>query len=152
MEQAAVFFITVPGPKMIWQFGELGYDYSIDFNGRVGDKPVRWDYLLDENRVKLMEVFKKLIALKDSMPVFSTTDFSFDFSGAIKSLTLLDPKDSVVIVGNFDIVEQDVTLDFPHTGIWFEYFTEKKLKVTGESANMRLKPGEYRMYVRSKSI
>ena len=23
------FFLTVPGPKMIWQFGELGYDYSL---------------------------------------------------------------------------------------------------------------------------
>ena len=26
----AAFFLTVPGPKMIWQFGELGYDYSIN--------------------------------------------------------------------------------------------------------------------------
>ncbi len=42
---AAAFFITVPGPKMIWQFGELGYDYSIDYNGRVGNKPIKWDYL-----------------------------------------------------------------------------------------------------------
>ena len=24
MGQAAAFFFTVPGPKMIWQFGELG--------------------------------------------------------------------------------------------------------------------------------
>ena len=27
----AAFFFTVPGPKMIWQFGELGYDYSINY-------------------------------------------------------------------------------------------------------------------------
>src|SRR5690554_3088586 len=28
----AAFFLTIPGPKMIWQFGELGYDISIDEN------------------------------------------------------------------------------------------------------------------------
>ena len=31
----AAFFFTVPGPKMVWQFGELGYDVSIDENGRT---------------------------------------------------------------------------------------------------------------------
>ena len=36
----AAFFFTVPGPKMIWQFGELGYDISIDQNGRTGKKPI----------------------------------------------------------------------------------------------------------------
>ena len=25
----AAFFFTVPGPKMIWQFGELGYDETL---------------------------------------------------------------------------------------------------------------------------
>lgn len=38
MQQAAAFFFTIPGPKMIWQFGELGFDYSIEYNGRVGNK------------------------------------------------------------------------------------------------------------------
>ena len=35
---------------MIWQFGELGYDYSIDYNDRVGEKPVCWNYLEDADR------------------------------------------------------------------------------------------------------
>ena len=38
MEMACNIFFTVPGPKMIWQFGELGYDVNIDFNGRTGEK------------------------------------------------------------------------------------------------------------------
>ncbi len=45
MELAGAFFFTVPGPKMIWQFGELGYDYSIDDPCRVCNKPIRWDYI-----------------------------------------------------------------------------------------------------------
>ena len=40
IQLAANFFIPVPGPKMIWQFGELGYDISIDYNGRTGKKPI----------------------------------------------------------------------------------------------------------------
>ena len=35
VEAAASMFLTVPGPKMIWQFGELGYDVSIDVQNRI---------------------------------------------------------------------------------------------------------------------
>src|SRR5438045_2666399 len=54
IEQNAAFLFTIPGPKMIWDFGELGYDYSrcyLSSNGEGGDcdtkldpKPIRWDY------------------------------------------------------------------------------------------------------------
>lgn len=37
----AAFALLSPGPRMIWQFGEQGYDYSIDYNGRTGRKPAR---------------------------------------------------------------------------------------------------------------
>ena len=30
VKAASLMFLTVPGPKMIWQFGELGYDQSIN--------------------------------------------------------------------------------------------------------------------------
>ena len=48
----AAFLTMIPGPKMIWQMGELGYDYSINTctnltinnNCRLDEKPIRWDY------------------------------------------------------------------------------------------------------------
>jgi hypothetical protein len=52
--------IPLPGPKMIWQFGELGYDYSINTcsdgvtiseNCRTDSKPIRWDYRDVEQRL-----------------------------------------------------------------------------------------------------
>ena len=58
MELDALFFFTVPGPKMIWQFGELGYDISIDQNGRTGEKPIKWEYLTDVDRHKLYHVLQ----------------------------------------------------------------------------------------------
>ena len=56
---AGAFFFPVPGPRMMWQFGELGYgggpgeclvngDYPGEcpngVPGRVSAKPIRWDY------------------------------------------------------------------------------------------------------------
>ena len=37
LELNNVFFIPLPGPKMIWQFGGLPYDYSIDYGGRLSE-------------------------------------------------------------------------------------------------------------------
>ncbi|WP_420455166.1 alpha-amylase family glycosyl hydrolase [Rubrivirga sp.] len=56
---ATVFFLTTPGPKMLWQFGEVGFgggpgeclvpnnDCPPGTPGRVDNKPVRWDYWAD---------------------------------------------------------------------------------------------------------
>lgn len=72
MEMSAAFFVTIPGPKMIWQFGELGYDYSINTceNGtvsndcRLSPKPIRWDYLNDPRRKSVYNTYSKLLALR----------------------------------------------------------------------------------------
>ncbi|HEY3370098.1 MAG TPA: alpha-amylase family glycosyl hydrolase, partial [Prolixibacteraceae bacterium] len=60
---ATAFFLSFTGPKMIWQFGELGYDVSIDQNGRIGDKPVRWNYLDEPNRLQLFDVYSAMLRL-----------------------------------------------------------------------------------------
>ena len=57
----SAFLLPVPGPKMIWMFGELGYDISIDENGRVGKKPILWDYYESNNRYRLYQIFSALI-------------------------------------------------------------------------------------------
>ncbi|RZK21571.1 MAG: T9SS type A sorting domain-containing protein [Hymenobacter sp.] len=98
-ELAAALFFTQPGARMIWQFGEVGYDYSINAcadgtidNGcRVNAKPIRWDYYnssvpapapytaagatphplaLTTNRRHLYDTYRALIALK-KQPVFA---------------------------------------------------------------------------------
>ncbi len=79
---ASAFFLTVPGPKMIWQFGELGYDYSIDYNGRLGEKPIRWDYYTNQTnseRQKLFKFISELISLRKKYKVFHTENFSLMF-------------------------------------------------------------------------
>ena len=47
---------------MLWQFGEMGYDISIDENGRTGKKPVLWEYQTE--RKSLVDIYTKLITLR----------------------------------------------------------------------------------------
>ncbi|PKP36356.1 MAG: hypothetical protein CVT98_08165, partial [Bacteroidetes bacterium HGW-Bacteroidetes-15] len=143
---AGAFFFTIPGPKMIWQFGELGYDISIDFNGRTGRKPVKWDYFGVWGRKNLYNAWAELIALRKAFPTFRTDNFTTSLSGAGKRITLLHDEMDAVIVGNFDVAEQDISITFPSTGQWFEYFTQTDVTIESTSQSFSFAPGEYRMY------
>ena len=59
----AVIMLTTPGPKMIWQFGEQGYDISIDYPCRVCNKPILWQYL-QKSLKNLFDVYKATIDLR----------------------------------------------------------------------------------------
>ena len=72
----AVCFLTIPGPKMIWQMGELGYNYNKWCNEQGEDgtadekyetdrKPVKWEYYNDANRKALYDVYCKLNGLRN---------------------------------------------------------------------------------------
>jgi 1,4-alpha-glucan branching enzyme len=142
----AALFLPIPGPKMIWQFGELGYAYSIDLGGRLGEKPVRWDYVDNPSRTYLFRVMAKLIYLKKTYPIFRTTDFSYSLTGESKWLKLNQGNENVVVVGNFGVISNAVTLQFTKTGTWYEYFSETSYQVTGTSQSVVLAPGEFRLY------
>jgi 1,4-alpha-glucan branching enzyme len=150
MELAANFFFTVPGPKMFWQFGELGYDYDIEYNGRTGEKPIRWDYLEDWKRRSLMYVYTSLIELKKEEKVFETTDFDMDVSSLMKKIRLTSNEMSVVVLGNFDVVEDEIDPNFYSTGTWYDYWTGDSIVVTDVNARISLEAGEYRLYTDKK--
>ncbi len=145
-EMAAVFMFASPGPKMLWQFGELGYDISINQNGRVGDKPILWNYNSDVNRKHLYSIYAKMIKWKINNPVFTTTKFSYSLTGAVKTITLLDASANVEIVGNFDVVSQTSIISFPATGTWYDNITGTSLNVPSLPYSMTLAPGEYHVY------
>jgi hypothetical protein len=146
VELAANFFFTIPGPKMIWQFGELGYDYSIDFNGRVGEKPVRWDYWDNAYRRRVYDIFSSLGKLKTVEPAFETTDYSLNVGGAVKTIHLNHSDMNVVVLGNFDLVSKSVNPDFQNTGTWYNYYTSEPKDITNTQDLITLAPGEYRIY------
>ncbi|RTQ52137.1 T9SS type A sorting domain-containing protein [Hymenobacter gummosus] len=150
-EAAAAFFFTVPGPKMIWQFGETGYDVSIDFNGRVGNKPIRWSDYQDPNRRKLYDVYSSLIALKKSQPVFDNpTSYAQQLAGAAKSIHLSDAAQKITIIGNFDVTSTTIDPAFQQTGKWYDYLKGDSITVTNVNAQRTLQPGEYHVYTTTR--
>src|SRR5690606_7828280 len=91
--QGAVL-LSVPGPKMIWQFGELGYDKSIFMceNGtiptpyqtndscRTNPMPNAFalNYATDSARLDVYNTWSAINALKLNNPVFHTNTFSIN--------------------------------------------------------------------------
>lgn len=150
VQMANVFLYAIPGPKMLWQFGELGYDYTIDFNGRTGEKPIRWDYTQDYRRRTLKNVVSSMIKLRQQHEVFKTTDFTASFAGYMKSMVLRHAEMNVVVLGNFNVTAGSMTPGFTQTGKWYEYFTGDSLNVSSLTETLELQPGEYRLYTNVK--
>ncbi|MCT4601849.1 MAG: alpha-amylase family glycosyl hydrolase [Marinifilum sp.] len=146
IETAAVFFLTIPGPKMIWQFGELGYDISIDHNGRTGKKPVKWEYQDDPNRKRVYQIFAALSKIKKEEDAFESDDFTLHTSQALKRIEINDNDMDVRIIGNFDVKKGNISANFSKTGTWYDYFSGQEINVTATDASIALHPGEYHIY------
>lgn len=162
VQLASCFFLTVPGPKMIWQFGELGYDYGINYcpdgsyknDCRTGRKPVKWEYYQDEARKSIFNTYAKLNALKQTYPKTFNTDFAaLAVSSNLKRILLYEREDksaeglNAVVLGNFDVVAAEINPNFPHAGTWYDFFTGQEIEVTELTAKLNFAPGEYRLYL-----
>jgi hypothetical protein len=144
---------------MIWQFGELGYDYSINYcqDGTIDEscrtypKPIEWGYVEQWQRNKLFRVYQALIALKNDYPVFSTDDYSLNVNGFQKTITLNSEDMKVAVLGNFATSAADISYSFAEGGYWYEFFTGDSL-LAGDFAPdvIALEAGEYRLYTNVK--
>ncbi|HEY0057784.1 MAG TPA: alpha-amylase family glycosyl hydrolase [Flavisolibacter sp.] len=158
-ELSSAFFFTIPGPKMLWQFGEVGYDFSINHcadgtinnNCRVDPKPVRWDYLADARRKGLYEAYSKLINLrfhKNYKDAFLTGTVERSLGSAFKWLKVSSGDSShIMVVGNFDVVPQTGTLTFPKAGTWYDHMTGTTFTASGAQQSITLQPGAYYVYL-----
>lgn len=161
--------LLVPGPKMIYHFGELGWDLSIFAcnNGSVntpddaisGDckldtKPQpQWasNWLGDNNRNKIYTDWAKMITMKIKEPVFSgtATISSSSLTPTIKitnsSLASSQLKD-VLVLANFDLASKNVPTGFPYTGEWYNLMDNTTINVTDVNAAISIPAGEFRIY------
>ncbi|MCW0481525.1 alpha-amylase family glycosyl hydrolase [Gaoshiqia sediminis] len=145
-EMATAFFLCLTGPKMIWQFVEFGYDVSIDFNGRVGEKPLKWEYLDDADRMKLFDVYSAMLRLRDQFPVFTSGVETLNLNDELKSIQLAMGDHHITLIGNFGMTVKTIQAPFQHTGTWHEFFTGTSYNATATSMALSLQPGEYRLY------
>ena len=157
-ELCAAFLFTVPGPKMFWQFGEQGYDYSINYcqngtinnNCRTDPKPIRWDYLQQARRKELNNVYGSLIKLRFNSlykNLFVSNAVQQDFTEAFKTLKLSQAGASIVVIGNFDVVPQTSSVTFQNAGTWYDYLNNTTITATGAAQPFTLQPGEYHVFL-----
>lgn len=158
-ELSAAFLMMMPGPKLMWQFGEVGYDYSINYcisNGtvnnacRTGEKPIRWDYKNEPNRAVLYNAYSSFNTLRFHplyAKAFLSNNITYSLSGAMKWMRLVTDTSSMVIVGNFDVSAGAITVTFPNAGNWYDYMQGGVITATGAPQAIALQPGEYRIYV-----
>ena len=152
---AATIFFGVPGPKMMWQFGELGYEYSINRcpdgtisnDCRLAEKPLRWDYLQDIERYRLYTTYATMLQLRNTHEVFHTNNFTLNGRDAFKQVKLESDTLNVVIASSFEMTPTNQTVNFAHGGTWYELYSGQTVEVpTGGNTSIAFKPGEYRVY------
>lgn len=155
MEMLHNLLFTVPGPKMMWQFGEVGYDFTINYcpdgtvnNGcRTSPKPIRWDYLDNPFRRRLCDVTASLLHLRHTLDAFQSDNFTAQLGGgAIRSIALNGASSSALVVANVSVFPQTANLSFPTPGKWYEYYTGDSIVLSGTSLSVTMQPSEYRIY------
>lgn len=157
MQRAALnvaFFFPIPGPKMIWQFGEMGYDISIDENGRTGKKPILWNYLDVPERKNLVDSYKQMIKVRESVSSTYTNKewWTMEVAGSNwangRRITLNAPNKKMVILGNFR-TDATITMNanFPETGVWKDIKENSDFEVTDKNKNYSLAPNEYKVFL-----
>jgi hypothetical protein len=164
---AVIAFTTlIPGPKMLWQFQELGYDYSINYcsGGRIDDgcrtyaKPIPWSLKWDEDpeRWAAYEKSGKVISLRTKNPeIFRAENFTSVNLIGVKwdtprrmDISYKDETDSnkdidIIVMANFSATTNiSTTANVPHTGTWINYLTGEKINFKRTDKVITLKPGE----------
>ena len=159
--------LLVPGPKMIWHFGELGWDRSLWTcnNGNVSfsnpdckldTKPQpQWteNWLADANRSKIYTNWAKMIDLKKSEPVFENGQFGWNLSSpgsprldVYTSTTQTTSLSYVFVRTNFSDNTLNTQGFFPFTGTWVNLMDNSTIDVTSTTQNISIEPGGFRVY------
>lgn len=144
------FHFLTPYPKMMWQFGELGYDVSIEENGRTGRKPVRWNYFEDADRKALYDAMSKIISWRtdneeyygqDEVKVHTWQVGDANMGGKVLVM------DRVIVVANFSNEESTTQVSITNPGEWSNLITGEKRSL-GTSEAFTLGASDYVVLVR----
>ncbi|WP_370896554.1 alpha-amylase family glycosyl hydrolase [Chryseobacterium gossypii] len=168
MKTFGATFFTIPGPKMIWQFGELGYDFSINrcpdgsINSgcRTDEKPVAFalGYDADTARKAVYDTWAQIINIRNTYPVFKSKTYSVesnnlvnDPDGLITRIYVYDNSitngvKNVVVLANYNTSARDVVPYFPYTGQWQNLINNAVSNITSTTAPITLQPGEFRIF------
>lgn len=109
----AVQMLLNPGPKMIWQFGELGNDENTktQTGNNVDPKVVRWNDINDPDRIALHDTYKALANFRKNNPqlfgsaaTVTQTNFNANASTSTDNNTGGKSRTIVIKNGDYEVV------------------------------------------------
>ncbi len=149
------FNLLLNGPHMIWQWNELGFDYSInstkgstkiheDNRCSMKEQPEKMGWLQDNLRMAQYQKVAQFIQLRTKLApqIFegNPTGAMIGSGQALRTVQWGSGADAIIVVGNFSPdAQQSYTLP---SGTWYDYYGQKKVS----SATVSLQAGELAIY------
>ena len=138
-------------------FDELGYDVSINFNGRLGQKPLPWGpgglgYYEDPLRKNIYKTYQGLLDIRNKIgpEKLSTATKKHQPSGDVRRLSFDTDDIDLVVIGNFGLLKNTISGQFSKKGWWYNYFSGDSIDVTNVAQSFPLSPGEWQVYTSQK--
>ena len=153
-ELVSAYFHFIPGPKMIWEFGELGFDYSINYcpdgtinnNCRLEPKPVRWDYFDVQLRRRIYDVTRAMIQLR-KQTAWKEGTLTLSVANQFEKKMQMQHADmDIIVAGNFYIGARNIAPGFTKSGWWYDYLSGDSLQVSATDTAFSFLPGAYHVY------
>ena len=155
MKQLSVippFIFLSPGPRMMWEFGEMGYNSptkNTDGSNNTSPNPARWDYLNVPSRLALHDTYAKVMNFRNQYSDLFSNPTSWNWQVTTSDWTngrrilLTNGNISALILGNFTGTGSiNATTNFPKTGIWYNLFTGEQLNVTNTAMQITMQLGD----------
>ena len=162
--------VMIPGPKMIWHFGDLGMENSIftcsngtvnlpggnDGDCKLDTKPQpQWvnNWLSDAIRSEIYNDWSRLHQLKIEESVFEG-DYSITSGNFTPRIDVFDNSipnselKNVIILANFDVVSQTVNTNFPAgvTNTWYDLMdVSGGTTVANSTTSITIPAGQFRI-------
>ncbi|MBD0825349.1 alpha-amylase family glycosyl hydrolase [Aestuariibaculum marinum] len=161
--------LTIPGPKMIWHFGDLGMENSIftcnngsvntpddgtDGDCKLDTKPQpQWtnNWLGDATRSQIYNDWARINYLKISEPVFEG-NYTISSGNLTPRISIYTGDENtsgsslknVIVIANFDITSQTINPNFPYAGTWYDLMDGSIINAA--TSSIQLNPGEFKIY------
>lgn len=137
------FNVLLKGAHMLWQFEEIGYDISIDHNGRTGTKPnpTAKGYFKQAERIDAFTKCAQVITLRTQLMPDAFTGTPTVSIGSGKALRTIQWGSNVFAVANFD-VSSNQAVSMP-SGTWYDYLEGGNRSTASTCV---LKPGELKVF------
>ncbi|AUS04297.1 alpha-amylase family glycosyl hydrolase [Pseudotamlana carrageenivorans] len=163
MEALGAVTLTIPGPKMIWHFGELGMQNSIFTcsNGTINGETCKLDtkpqpqwiakWVENPDRKSIYDTWARLNDLKINEDVFEG-DYSITSGTLTPRIRVWNTSlptsqlNDVVIISNFDTADKTVNPNFATGGTWYDLMDETGNTSIQATDAITLQPGTFKIY------